>query len=79
MAPISILGAEGGQPAVTMKIMPNRHPHEDVFEDYAFERLCAQELVDFEEHLLICEKCQTTLANTDEHIRLMKAAAAMRP
>jgi hypothetical protein len=56
--------------------MPNRHPHEDVFEDYAFERLCAQELVDFEEHLLICEKCQTTLANTDEHIRLMKAAAA---
>jgi hypothetical protein len=76
MAPISILGAEGGQPAVTMKIMPNRHPHEDVFEGYAFDRLSAQELIDFEEHLLICEKCQSTLAKTDEYIRLMKAATA---
>jgi hypothetical protein len=53
MAPISILGAEGGQPAVTMKMMPNRHPHEDVFEDYAFEAI-RTELIDFEEHLLVC-------------------------
>jgi hypothetical protein len=59
-----------------MKIMPNRHPHQDVFEDYAFDRLSEDEAADFEEHLLICEECQGTLAKTDEYIQVMKAATA---
>jgi hypothetical protein len=59
-----------------MKIMPNWHPPEDVFEDYAFERLSEPELGEFEEHLLICEQCQATLARTDEYILIMKAATA---
>lgn len=59
-----------------MKIMPRRHPPEDAFEDYAFDRLSGHDAVDFEEHLLICEQCQGTLAKTDEYIRLMKAATA---
>ena len=75
MAPFSN-GRRWGTAAVTMKIMPNWHPHEDVFEDYAFDRLTAPELIDFEQHLLICDKCQSTLAETDEYIRLMKAATA---
>jgi hypothetical protein len=69
-------GRREGHLAVIMKIMPNGHPHEDVFEDYAFERLSAQQLIDFEEHLLICARCQSTLAKTDEYVRLMKAATA---
>jgi hypothetical protein len=59
-----------------MKIMPNRHPHQDVFEDYAFDRLPGEELADFEEHLLICQRCQETLAETDEYIQVMKTATA---
>jgi hypothetical protein len=65
-----------GRHAVTMKLMPNRHPDQDVFEDYAFERLSLDEAANFEEHLLICEKCQDTLADTDEYIQVMKAATA---
>lgn len=59
-----------------MKLMPNRHPHEDEFEDYAFDRLSGDEAAGFEEHLLICEKCQNTLQKTEEYIRLMRAATA---
>ena len=61
---------------VNMKLMPTKHPTEDVFEDYAFDRLSAHRLADFEEHLLICELCQGTLARTDEYRLLMKAATA---
>jgi hypothetical protein len=62
---------------VNIKLMPSRHPHEEVFEDYVFERLSETELGEFEEHLLICEKCQTTLVKAEEYIRLMKAATAV--
>lgn len=61
---------------MTLKIMPNKHPHEDVFEDYAFDRLLGNDAAKFEEHLLICEKCQGTLAKTEEYILVMKAAIA---
>jgi hypothetical protein len=57
--------------------MPSRHPDEDVFEDYAFERLGESEIAHFEEHLLVCERCQQTLARTDDYIRLMKAATSV--
>jgi len=56
--------------------MPSKHPDEDVFEDYAFHRLSEAEMAGFEEHLLLCGRCQETLAKTDEYIRLMKAAIA---
>jgi len=55
---------------------PDRHPDEDVFENYAFDRLRLEEANDLEEHLLLCERCQNTLAETDDYIRLMKAATA---
>jgi len=63
---------------VTMKLtlLPSTHPDEDVIENYAFGRLCDQQAAALEEHLLICEKCQGTLARTDEYIRLMKAGTA---
>jgi len=64
---------------VTRKLtfIPNAHPDEDFFEKYAFERLTEEETIRFEEHLLICERCQAMLAETDESIRLIKAATAM--
>jgi hypothetical protein len=58
------------------KLIPNSHPGEDAFENYAFNRLSAKETAVFEEHLLICEKCQERLAEADTYICLMKAAAA---
>lgn len=61
---------------MAMKLMPIRHFSDEVFEDYAFNRLSEEPKADFEEHLLICEECQSNLAKTDEYIRLMKAAAA---
>ena len=59
-----------------LTLMPSKHPHEDVFENYAFDRLSEEETADFEEHLLICDRCQETLAETDEYIQMMKVASA---
>lgn len=59
-----------------LKLLPSKHPHEDVFEDYAFDRLSEGDLANFEEHLLICDRCQETLAQTDKYIRMMKTATA---
>jgi hypothetical protein len=59
---------------VTIQWTRDRHPHEDLFEEYALDRLSEEETPDFEEHLLICEQCQNTLAKTDEYISVMKAA-----
>jgi hypothetical protein len=56
--------------------MPNNHPDEDAFENYAFDRLSDKETAVFEEHLLICENCQNKFAQTEEYVRLMKAATA---
>jgi hypothetical protein len=59
---------------VTIQWTRDRHPHEDVFEEYALDRLSEEETPAFEEHLLICEQCQNTLATTDEYIQVLKAA-----
>jgi hypothetical protein len=59
-----------------LTLMPKNHPDEDTFESYAFDRLSDGETEKFEEHLLICEKCQGTLAQAGDYIRIMKAATA---
>jgi len=70
--------APRGIDAVTMKLTfkPDNHPGEDVFENYAFDRLSEKQAANFEEHLLVCENCQSKFAQTDEYIQLMKAATA---
>jgi hypothetical protein len=50
------------------------HPDEDLFEDYSFDRLSEQETAIFEEHLLVCQQCQKTLASAEDYIGLMKGA-----
>ena len=58
------------------RLIFNEHPLEEVFEEYAFNRLSEELCAEFEEHLLVCERCQYQLARTDEYILLMKNAAA---
>jgi hypothetical protein len=53
-----------------------RHPEEEIFENYVFQRLSDQDVEDLEEHLLVCEECRVTLCETEDQIRLMKAATA---
>jgi hypothetical protein len=50
-------------------------PDEDLFEDYCLDRLSEQETALFEEHLLMCQECQKTLATTEEYVALMKGAS----
>ncbi len=73
-----VLWGPRGIDAVTMKLtlISNSHPNEDILEDYAFERLPAEETVRFEEHLLVCEKCQAALEQTEATIELIRTAAA---
>jgi hypothetical protein len=56
--------------------MPNKHPGEDAFENYAFDRLSESDSAIFEEHLLACERCQEKFAQVDDYVRLMKVATA---
>jgi len=70
--------AAWGTNAVTTKLtfIPKSHPDEDLFENYALERLSEEKTIGFEEHLLICEECQSTLQETDEYIQFMKLGMA---
>jgi hypothetical protein len=52
------------------------HPTTEAFEEYAFKRLSEADTEKLEEHLLVCEECQTSLAEVDEYILLMKQATA---
>lgn len=55
----------------------NHHIPEEILDEFAMEKLPEQELVLWEEHLLICELCQERLAETDEYVLLMKDATAV--
>jgi hypothetical protein len=59
-----------------LTFIPNNHPNEDRFENYTLGKLSEIEGADFEEHLLICESCQRTLAEIADYVRLMKVATA---
>jgi Putative zinc-finger len=52
------------------------HPAQEELEEYVFGRLPEQSVADFEEHLLICARCQDRLKATDDYVQLMKHAAA---
>jgi uncharacterized CHY-type Zn-finger protein len=60
---------------VNVKWNLSNHPHEDLFEDYSFDRLSEQETALFEEHLLMCQECQKLLASTEEYVEQMKGAS----
>ena len=53
-----------------------RHINEDDLEEYALGRLTGVQGTWLEDHLLVCPTCQDRLAEIDEYVRVMKAAAA---
>jgi hypothetical protein len=61
-------------PVVRMESQ-DTHMDEEILELYALGRLNEEEVVPVEEHLLICHTCQDRLADTDEYIRTVRAAA----
>jgi hypothetical protein len=55
------------------------HLERDDCERYALNQLIDDALRLHEEHLLICEKCQTLQAAEDEYVGLMKQALSAQP
>lgn len=48
---------------------------EEVAEAYVMNKLNSHDLAEFEEHLLVCRKCQNAVAEADHFIHLLRAAA----
>jgi hypothetical protein len=53
----------------------DRHIPEDILDELVMEMLSEQECAFWEEHLLICPRCQDRVAEADEFVRVMKSAA----
>ena len=53
------------------------HISVEVLEEYGLGRMAEPDTIDLEEHLLICQVCQTRLEQIDEYLRVSKAAAAI--
>jgi hypothetical protein len=62
---------------VEVKFTLDVHPDADTLEEYAFGRHLEAFCKTLEEHLLVCHRCQSTLAEIDEFILLMKHATAL--
>jgi anti-sigma factor RsiW len=54
----------------------DHHVAEDVWEQYAMGKLSEKNCQPLEEHLLLCSACRHHLAQADEYILAVKAAAA---
>lgn len=63
--------------AVEAKRPAHTHLSEDAVENYALGRLPKAELASFEEHLLVCERCQEQLAEEDNFAEAMWSLAGM--
>jgi anti-sigma factor RsiW len=61
-------------PVVRMESQ-DTHMDEETLELYALGRLNEDDAAPLEEHLLICHSCQDRLADIDEYIRTVRAAA----
>lgn len=56
--------------------IPERHIPDAILDEFVMEMLSEQDCAIWEEHLLICARCQDRLAEADEYVRVMKSAAA---
>jgi hypothetical protein len=52
------------------------HPNEEILEEYALHRLPEALAAPVEEHLLICPSCQEAVAENDQFVAALKAAAS---
>jgi anti-sigma factor RsiW len=51
------------------------HYPEEIWESYAMGVLSEEQSAPLEEHLLVCPACQDLLAELDEYLEAMRAAA----
>jgi len=56
-----------------------RHVPEDALEQYAMGKLGSDEAAPLEEHLLICPRCLQRLDETEDYIRVIRAALFRLP
>jgi hypothetical protein len=56
--------------------IPEEHVPEEMLDEFVMEMLSEQDCARWEEHLLICARCQDRVAEADEYVRVMKSAAA---
>ena len=56
--------------------MPELHTNDDLLDQYASGTLSKERLASVEEHLLICEACQSRLDASDEFAMLFRTTAA---
>jgi len=59
-----------------MALGEGRHADEDTLERYSRGRLRGPDNDAFEEHLLVCERCQNALASMDSYLDAMRIASA---
>lgn len=59
-----------------ISLVSRDHPDESVLEEYVFGRLSGPKTDVLQDHLLICERCQVALTQTEDYIRLFKFAAS---
>lgn len=52
---------------------------EELAEQYAFKRLSEDDEAAYEEHLLICRKCQRSVSDVDELTTAVRNAVARKP
>jgi hypothetical protein len=52
------------------------HIPEGMLDEFVMEMLSEQDCAFWDEHLLICPRCQDRVAEADEFVRVMKSAAA---
>jgi anti-sigma factor RsiW len=57
-----------------MNASRDRHFSAEAWEEYARGMLSEEDLKPLEEHLFLCPACQDALAESDEYIRVAKAA-----
>jgi len=55
----------------------DRHYPAEVWEKYSMGMQSEDDCTPLEEHLLLCPACQDLVAQADEYIRVVKAAAAL--
>jgi hypothetical protein len=56
--------------------VPEGHIPEDVLDEFVMEMLSEPDCAFWEEHLLICARCQDRVAEADDYVRVIKSAAA---
>jgi hypothetical protein len=62
-----------------MELEIDRHASDEALEEYSIGCLATGELQEFEEHLLICARCQDSVALTDAYGKAWRVVLELAP